>query len=299
LGYQETINFSFVEAKWEHTLAGNPRPIELLNPIASQMGVMRSSLMGSLLQVAKFNTDRKASRVRLFEMGRVFLRDAQVKESLQTIAGIDQPMRVAGLALGPKECLGWNTDKSITDFHEVKADVSALMAGHDLTFVAAEHPALHPGRTARIERQGKAIGWMGELHPRWRQQWDFSHAPVLFELALDAVLSKAVAQAKPVAKLQAVERDIALVVAETVTHQSLMDAIWKVPVEGLLQDAVLFDVYRPQKPGGSVAMGEKSLAVRLTLQSQNELTLTDAQIDAAVQAIVSQLTVQLHAKLRA
>jgi phenylalanyl-tRNA synthetase beta chain len=158
---------------------------------------------------------------------------------------------------------------------------------------------LHPGRSARIERQGKAIGWIGELHPRWRQQWDFSHAPVLFELALDAVLSKAVAQAKPVAKLQAVERDIALVVAETVTHQSLMDAIWKAPVEGLLQDAVLFDVYRPQKPGGSVAMGEKSLAVRLTLQSQNELTLTDAQIDAAVQAIVSQLTVQLHAKLRA
>jgi phenylalanyl-tRNA synthetase beta chain len=299
LGYQETINFSFVEAKWEHTLAGNPNPIELLNPIASQMGVMRSSLMGSLLQVAKFNLDRKASRVRLFEIGRVFLRDEQVKESLQSIAGIDQPMRVAGLALGPKESLGWNTDKSITDFYEVKADVSALMAGHDMTFVAAEHPALHPGRSARIELQGKAIGWMGELHPRWRQQWDFSHAPILFELQLDAVLSKAVAHAKPVAKLQAVERDIALVVAETVTHQSLMDAIWKAPMEGLLQDAVLFDVYRPQKPGGSVAMGEKSLAVRLTLQSQNELTLTDAQIDVAVQAIVSQLTVQLQAKLRA
>ncbi|NDC60443.1 MAG: phenylalanine--tRNA ligase subunit beta [Betaproteobacteria bacterium] len=299
LGYLETINFSFVDAKWEHTLAGNPNPIELLNPIASQMGVMRSSLMASLLHVAKFNLDRKASRVRLFEIGRVFLRDESILDSLQTVAGIDQPMRVAGLALGPKESLGWNTDKSITDFFDVKADVCALMGQKSLTFVVAEHPALHPGRCARIEYSGQAIGWLGELHPRWRQQWDFSHAPVLFELALDAVLLNQVALAKPVAKLQAVERDLALVVDESVTHQALMDAIWLTPLDGLLEGAVLFDVYRPPKPGGSVAMGEKSLAVRITLQSQNEMTLTDPQIESAVQAIVSHLFNQLNAKLRA
>ncbi len=299
LGYQETINFSFVDAAWEHTLAGNAKPIELLNPIASQMSVMRSSLMGSLLQVAKFNSDRKAARIRLFEIGRVFLRDDRVKDSLQSIAGIDQPMRLAGLALGPKETMGWNTDKANTDFFDVKADISALLSGHAPKFVAAEHPALHPGRSARIDSQGQTIGWMGELHPRWRQQWDLTHAPVLFELHLDAVLSKPVVQAKPVAKLQSVERDIAVVVSEAVTHQALIDAIWGAPVEGLLEEAVLFDVYRPQKPGGSVAMGEKSLAVRLFLQSQNDLTLTDAQIESAVQAVVSQLSVQLHAKLRA
>lgn len=298
LGYQETINFSFVEASWEHTLAGNQQPIQLLNPIASQMSVMRSSLMASLLQVAKFNTDRKASRVRVFEIGRVFLRDPAMTDSLQTVAGIDQPMHVAGLSLGPVHPLGWNASREAGDFFDLKADIGALLNGHALTFVAAEHPALHPGRCARIESRGQVIGWMGELHPQWRQVWDFTHAPMLFELKLDAVLTHPVPQAKPISRLQAVERDLAFVVAESVTHQALMDCVWTAPVDGMLQDAVLFDVYRPQKAGGAVHLGEKSLAVRLVLQSTDENTLTESQIDHVVQAVVSQLTTQLNAKLR-
>ena len=100
MGYQETINFSFVEERWEHELAGNPDPIQLLNPIASQMSVMRSSLLGSLLQVLKFNLDRKAERVRVFELGRVFARDDTVSTTDTTVRGVRQPMRVAGLAYG-------------------------------------------------------------------------------------------------------------------------------------------------------------------------------------------------------
>ena len=298
LGFQETINFSFVEAKWEHTLAGNSNPIELLNPIASQMSVMRSSLMASLLQVAKFNLDRKASRVRVFEIGRVFLRDAKVKDTLQTVAGIDQPMHVAGLSFGPVSPLGWNASRDSSDFFDLKADVCALFAGQVLTFVAAEHPALHPGRCARIESDGQAIGWMGELHPKWRQQWDFNHAPLLFELKLDAVLSHPIPQAQSISRLQAVERDLAVVVAESTSHQALMDCIWETSLDGLLQDAVLFDVYRPQKAGGAVSLGEKSLAVRLVLQSTDDTTLTEAQIDHAVQAVLHQLSDKLNAKLR-
>ena len=298
LGYQETINFSFVDAKWEHTLAGNSQPIELLNPIASQMGVMRSSLMASLLQVAKFNIDRKAPRVRVFEIGRVFLRDKKIKESLQSVAGIDQPMHVAGLSFGPSHALGWNASRETGDFFDLKADVGALLNGHSLTFVAAEHPALHPGRCARIESHGQVIGWMGELHPKWRQQWDFAHAPLLFELQLDAVLAHPVPQARPVSRLQAVERDLAIVVDENTTHQLVMDCVWSASVAGLLQDAVLFDVYRPQKEGGAIKMGEKSMAVRLVLQSTDDTTLTEAQIENAVQAVVNQLAAQLNAKLR-
>ena len=141
---------------------------------------------------------------------------------------------------------------------------------------------------------------MGELHPRWRQAWDLPSAPVVFELALDAVLARVVPVAQGVAKHQPVERDIAVIVAEAVTHQQLMQAIHAAPTNGLLQDAVLFDIYRPKADavGGALAVGEKSLAVRLTLGSA-EATLTDAQIDAAMQAVIAQLTQQPGVRLRA
>ena len=298
LGYQETINFSFVDASWEQTLAGNASPIQLLNPIASQMNVMRSSLMGSLLQVAKFNLDRKASRVRVFETGRVFLRDPSVKDSLQTVAGIHQPMRVAGLAWGPTQPLGWNSSTTPVGFFDVKADVSQLLTGLDPVFQSGQHPALHPGRCARIERHGQTIGWLGELHPQWRQQWGFTHAPVLFELELDAVLERLVPQAQPISKLHPVERDLAIVVKEAVTHDALMACIHKAFPKGVLKSAVLFDVYRPTKPDASVAAGEKSMAVRLQLQSHDDTTMTEAQIEELVLGVVGQLSDQLQARLR-
>lgn len=298
LGYQETINFSFVDAQWEHTLAGNEKPIELLNPIASQMSVMRSSLIGSLLQVVKFNLDRKASRVRVFEIGRVFHRDNHVEDTLQTVKGFAQPMHVSGMAYGPVHALSWNVDRTPVGFFDMKADVEALFPGQQLDFVAAEHPALHPGRTARIERGGSVIGWIGELHPRWRQQWDLPHAPVVFEMTLENVLTQPVPVAKPVPRMQVVERDLAIVVDEAVTHSKLIGALWDAPIQNMLKEVVLFDVYRPQKAGGSVAMGEKSLAVRLVLQSHDDVTLTDAQIEATIQTILAHLAKHLSAKLR-
>jgi phenylalanyl-tRNA synthetase beta chain len=299
LGYQETINFSFVDAQWESTLAGNDQPIQVLNPIASHMAVMRSSLMGSLLQVARFNLDRKTHRVRVFEVGRVFKRDPSIQEGLQTVTSIDQPMHLAGLALGPLQPLGWNTTQRQVEFFDIKADVSHLLHGHDLQFVSAPHPALHPGRSARIDVQGQPIGWLGELHPRWRQAWGFQHAPVLFELQMDAVLAKPMPRAVPVPKLHPVERDLAIVVKESVTHDALMACIRQTQNQGLLEHVVLFDIYRPHKADANLQPGEKSMAVRLMLQSRDEQTLTDAQIDGVVQALIQQLTQQLGARWRA
>jgi phenylalanyl-tRNA synthetase beta chain len=298
-GYQETINFSFVEESWERDLAGNADPIRLLNPIASQMSVMRSSLIGSLLQVVKFNADRKAERVRVFELGRVFKRDASVQGSDTTVEGFDQPMRVAGMAWGPEQPLGWQGKARHVDFFDVKGDVEALLAPRKAEFVAAEHPALHPGRSAQVVLGGVVIGHVGELHPRWRQAWDLPSAPVVFELALDAVTARVVPVAQGVAKQQPVERDIAVIVAEAVTHGQLLQAIHAAPTEGLLQTAVLFDIYRPKAdaPAGALAVGEKSLAVRLTL-GLGDAPLTDAQIDAAMNALVSHLGQQLGARLR-
>jgi phenylalanyl-tRNA synthetase beta chain len=298
LGYQETINYSFVEESWEKDLAGNANPIRLLNPIASQMSVMRSSLIGSLLQVVKFNADRKADRVRVFELGRVFLRDASVADSDATVQGFDQPMKVSGMAWGPLEPLNWTGKSRLVDFFDVKADVERLLAPAQAEFVAAEHPALHPGRSAQVLLNGRLIGHVGELHPRWRQAWDLPLAPVVFELDLDAVTQRSVPVAQPVAKLQAVERDIAVIVGEHITHAQLLGAIRSAPTQGLLRDAVLFDIYRPKTEGaGGLASGEKSLAVRLSLHS-DEATLTDAQIEAAMGAVMASLSERVSARLR-
>jgi len=300
LGYQETINFSFVEESWERDLAGNTDPIRLLNPIASQMGVMRSSLLGSLLQVLKFNLDRKAERVRVFELGRVFLRDGSVQDSHSSVAGFAQPMRVAGLAAGSVDSLQWGTKERAVDFYDVKADVEALLAPLQPVFEAAEHPALHPGRCARVLLGGQPIGFVGELHPRWRQGYELSQTPVLFELELDAVLARQVPALREISKFQAVERDLAVIVAEKVSHAALMQALWAAPHQGLLRNAVLFDVYRakPGQPAGGLAEGEKSLAVRLTLNS-DEATLTEEQIESVVQAVLGTLQAKVGARLRA
>lgn len=305
LGYQETINFSFVEERWEHTLAGNPHPIRLLNPIASQMSFMRSSLLGSLLQILKFNLDRKASRVRVFELGRVFLRNASVADTDTTVAGFDQPMCVAGLAYGASDALQWGRKEQDIDFFDVKGDVEALLAPLAATFEPGAHPAMHPGRCARVLLAGRAIGFVGELHPQWRQAWELPLAPVMFELELDAVLQRVVPQFQPVAKQQAVERDLAMVVAERVTHADIMEALQAAVPGTLLRSAVLFDVYRPKPlragesaPAGGLAVGEKSLAVRVTL-GLDEATLTEAEIEAAMQAMVVQLTSRTGARLRA
>ena len=298
LGYQETINYSFVEEAWEKDLAGNASPIRLLNPIASQMSVMRSSLIGSLLQVVKFNADRKADRVRVFELGRVFLRNDTVQSTDTTVQGFEQPMRVAGMAWGPVEPLGWQGKSRNVDFYDVKSDVEKLLAPRKAEFVAAEHPSMHPGRSAQVWLEGVMIGHVGELHPRWRQAWELSSAPVVFELSLDAIIARQVPVAQAVAKHQAVERDIAVIVNEQVTHGQLMAAIHAAPTEGLVRDAVLFDIYRPKAEStGGLAEGEKSLAVRLSLLSE-ESTLTDVQIDTVMQAVMAQLGSDLSARLR-
>ncbi len=300
LGYQETINFSFVDARWEHELAGNASPIRLQNPISSQMDVMRSSLLGSLLQVLKFNLDRRAERVRVFEIGRVFLRDAAVNNSDATVEGFDQPMRVAGLAGGAADALQWGRKEQGVDFYDLKGDIEALLSPAKPSFKPANHPAMHPGRCAEVFLNDKPIGFIGELHPKWRQSWELPNAPVLFELALDAVLQRAIPAFEPVARHQAVQRDIAVLVAEQVSHAALMAAIWAGNTDKLLRDARLFDVYRPKANASADAasgVAQKSLAVRLTLNS-DDATLTDEQIDLAVQKVVERLVSDVGARQR-
>ena len=296
LDYQETISFSFVEKRWEHELHGNANPILVLNPIAAPLAAMRSSLIGSLLQVLRHNLARKTGRVRVFELGRVAMRDATVLAGDSTVAGIAQPMRVAGLAYGAVAASQWGIPERSVDFFDLKGDVEAMLMPLKAVFEPAAHPALHPGRSAQVIVDGQIIGVIGELHPRWRQDYELPQAPVLFELDLSAVLLRPVPWFKPIPRHQSAWRDLALVVPESATHDGLVGALRSDP-SGLVQSATLFDVYKPTQASTEVGAGERSMAVRLELLDAGS-TLTEDRIDAAVDAALVRATQAQGARLR-
>ena len=297
LGYQETINYSFVEARWEAELAGNPNPIRVLNPIAAPLSVMRSSLIGSLVQVLRHNLARKASRVRVFEIGRVAWRDATVADGPLSVAGIAQPLRLAGLAYGGADGLQWGSKERGVDFFDLKGDVEALLAPRQAQFEPTEHPALHPGRSATVRVGGQVIGVVGELHPRWRQAYELPQAPMLFELDLPALLARDLPAFVSIARHQSAWRDLALVVSDDTPHDALMAALRADP-QGLVRKATLFDVYRPSQTGGDIEAGQRSLAVRLELLDA-QATLNEERIDTAVAAAVARAGQSHGARLRA
>ena len=297
LGYQETINYSFVEARWEAELAGNPNPIRVLNPIAAPLSVMRSSLIGSLVQVLRHNLARKASRVRVFEIGRVAWRDATVADGPLSVAGIAQPLRLAGLAYGGADGLQWGSKERGVDFFDLKGDVEALLAPRQAQFETTEHPALHPGRSATVRVGGQVIGVVGELHPRWRQAYELPQAPMLFELDLPAMLARDLPAFVSIARHQSAWRDLALVVSDDTPHDALMAALRADP-QGLVRKATLFDVYRPSQTGGDIEAGQRSLAVRLELLDA-QATLNEERIDTAVAAAVARAGQSHGARLRA
>jgi phenylalanyl-tRNA synthetase beta chain len=219
-----------------------------------------------------------------------------VQDTLSSVAGVDQPMRVAGLAFGPAETLQWGVSERSVDFFDAKGDVEALLGSKRPTFVPDVHPAMHPGRCARIEVEGRAVGHVGELHPKWRQAWDLAQAPVLFELDLDAVLQRAVPQFVPLPRQQSAVRDLALVVGEGVSHDVLMSAL-SADTSGLVRSARLFDIYKPAPGTSGFQPGERSLAIRLELLD-DDTTLTDERIDAAVAAALQRAAQVCGARLR-
>ena len=296
LDYFETINFSFVEERWEHELAGNPDPIRVLNPIASPLSVMRSSLMGSLVGALRHNLARKAPRVRLFEIGRVFRRDASAVDGPLGVAGLSQPMHIGGLAFGPVDASQWGSKERNVDFFDVKGDLQALFSPQVVTFESGEHPALHPGRSARLVIDGEVVGHVGELHPRWKQAYELPGAPVLFELQLAALLRGTVPAFVPLPRQQSVWRDIAVVADDSVSHAALMKAV-QGDGGGMIRSVNLFDVFRPQAASADLALTERSLAVRIELLD-DEATLTDERIDAAVAQVIERLQAQLRVRLR-
>ncbi|MEY3651823.1 MAG: phenylalanine tRNA synthetase, beta subunit, partial [Pseudomonadota bacterium] len=211
-GYQEVVNYSFVDEAWETELLGNPKPIKLKNPIASNMSVMRSGLWGGLLDTLVYNLNRQQDRVRIFEIGASY---AEAKECFT------ETMRISGLAYGDVMPEQWAEAARSVDFYDVKADVDALTGGR-AEYVAAQHPALHPGQTAQIIVRGRSIGWIGKLHPKWQQHYQLPKGAVLFEMDLAPLQQRSIAKYSEVAKFPPVRRDIAVVVDEAVSVDALI-----------------------------------------------------------------------------
>jgi phenylalanyl-tRNA synthetase beta chain len=297
LDYQEVINFSFVEQQWEKDFAGNAEPIRLLNPIASQMSVMRSSLVGSLIAIVRHNLNRKLNRIRLFEIGAVFLRDPEQEDGPLAVAGYHQPKRVAALAYGPVAEEQWGAPSRNVDFFDIKADLEALFAPESVRMVPVQHPALHPGRSAEIFINDAAVGFIGELHPRWQQRYELPLAPVLFEIDAAILQQRKLPVYQEISKFPAVNRDIALIVEQTVSTQNLLDVFNQEkrdnPACGIVQAIVLFDEYR----GKGLENKEKSLAFRCTLQDTRS-TLQDEAVEAAMAALIAAATKAHDARLR-
>ena len=285
LDYQEVINFSFVEEAWEHDFAANTAPIRLLNPIASQMGVMRSTLIGGLVANVRYNLNRKISRVRVFEIGAIFKRDSSVQDGPLSVAGYAQPKRAAGLAYGQAVEEQWGQAARNVDYFDLKADLEALFAPRALRFRKAVHPALHPGRSAEVLLDDKVIGFLGELHPLWQQKYDLPLAPVVFEVDVDALQQRIIPVYQEISRYPAVTRDLALLVKNHVQAQDLLDAFEVERREGsaghLVQAIVLFDEYR----GKGLENDQKSLAFRFTLQD-TQSTLNDNNVDSLMAGFI-------------
>ncbi|PRC92285.1 phenylalanine--tRNA ligase subunit beta [Solimicrobium silvestre] len=297
LDYQEVLNYSFVEAAWEQDFANNANPIKVQNPIASHMSVMRTNLIASLVANARYNLNRKVSRIRIFEIAPVYLRDETVLDGGLTVAGFNEPKKLAGLSYGSQAEEQWGQATRQVDFFDVKADIEALFAPKTLRFSKVDHPALHPGRSAQIECDGKVVGVLGELHPALQQKYDLPLAPVVFELDAVALQAVGVPAYQEIPKFQAVTRDLALLVNQTVAVQDVLDVFMQErrlnPACLCVQAIVLFDEYR----GKGLQDNEKSLAFRCTLQD-TQSTLQEELIEAAMAALLSAAQTRCDAKLR-
>jgi phenylalanyl-tRNA synthetase beta chain len=290
--YREVIGFSFVEPGWEADFAAEANPIRLLNPIVSQQSVMRTSLIGSLVDVVRKNHFRKLPRIRIFEVGRVFLRDPRAQDGPLSVGGLRQPMRIAAAAYGPALGEQWDAAPRAVDFFDVKADLERLMAPLAPRFEPAEHPAFHPGRSARVTLGGAAVGWIGELHPKWQQKYELPQAPVLFEVDAEPLQAVPLPCPGRPSDQPVVVRDISMLFPLETPVQAIFDAIQaeKPPIVG---SVTLLSLFR----GPGVPADRKSLAFRVVMQ-HTERTLTDAEADAARDALVALLGRKFAASLR-
>ena len=272
-----------MDESWERDLLANANPIKLKNPIASNLSVMRSSIWGGLLDVLVYNLNRQQTRVRLFEIGATYHHAVNNAYAETT--------RISGLAYGDQLPEQWGEAARSVDFYDVKADVDNLTCGR-AQYVAATHPALHPGQSAKVMLDGKAIGWIGKLHPKWQQHYQLPKGAVLFELDFSALQQRDVPTYSEVSKFPPIRRDMAVLVHEQVTVGELLNVMRSEKVE-FVTEIGLFDVYR----GKGIEENQKSLAFYVLLHDSQK-SLVDADADKAMASLLDVVTKQFGAELR-
>jgi phenylalanyl-tRNA synthetase beta chain len=280
LDYQEVITYSFVDPAWEAALDADARPLPLANPLASQLSVMRTTLWGGLIETLRHNLNRQQERVRIFELGRVYA-------SLDT-----QPLKVGGLIYGDALPEQWGAKARRVDFFDLKGDLERLF-GRALDARRGVHPALHPGQCAEVWDDGQAIGWVGTLHPRLVQAFDLPAAPVLFELDSQVLTQRRLPRHAGLSRFPLVRRDLAFVLDAQTPAGELLAAL-RDGAPAQLRSIEVFDEYR----GKGMAENQKSLAIRVVMQD-TERTLTDREVEEAMQKLVDTALRQCNASLRA
>lgn len=295
MDYQEVVNYSFVDENWERNYQNNDNPIRLLNPIFSQYAVMRTSLVGGLLKNIAHNAKYRQNRVRVFELGRVFFDDPEVKSGDKTVKGINQPMHFAAASWGLAYPEQWGEKARQVDFFDLKNDLENLLGSQaaDLRFVAEEHPALHPGRSAAIFYRDEKIGVIGELHPQWLGELDLTTAPVVFEIAIAPLMDHDLVSYKDISKQPVVKRDLALWVPSAINYQQVVDVLEEIRQQGILREITLFDIWKDQNS----IQNERSLALRFILQDATA-TLEDAQVEEVMSNVLNTLVEKLGVRLR-
>ncbi|MGE7094615.1 phenylalanine--tRNA ligase subunit beta [Pseudomonas fulva] len=286
-GYQEAITYSFIDPKLFELFSPGVEPLLLANPISSDMAAMRASLWPGLVKAVQHNLNRQQDRVRLFESGLRFVGQ---------LGNLAQEPMIAGVVTGSRLPEGWANGRDTIDFFDVKADVEALLgysgALDDFTFVAGKHPALHPGQTAEIQREGKVVGYLGALHPELAKALDLDRQVFVFELVLADVVEGRLPKFSELSKFPETRRDLALIAGRDVASQDVLDVIRDNAGEWLT-DLRLFDVYQ----GKGIDPDRKSLAVGLTWQHPSR-TLNDDEVNTTLHTILTSLEQRLNTTLR-
>jgi phenylalanyl-tRNA synthetase beta chain len=287
LGYQEAITYSFVEPRIQALLDPQRTPVPVANPISADMAVMRTTLWAGLIKAAQFNQNRQQRSLRLFESGLRFLPGPD---------GLEQRLAVAGVACGDRGQEGWAGPGGALDFFDLKGDVEALLdidpTAAQYAFEPATHPALHPGQSVLLRREGEPLGYLGALHPELLKQFDLQGPVYLFELDFALASKKNLPSFKGLSKFPEVRRDIAIVLDEEVSGARVLEAARQAAGE-LLVNLKLFDVYR----GQGIDKTKKSIALGVVLQHR-ERTLTDEEVNATMDRMVAALAEHCGAALR-
>ena len=290
-GYQEVITYSFVDPEVQALVDPGVTPVSLANPISADMAVMRTNLWSGLLSTAAYNLNRQQSRIRIFEMGQCFV------PSEEGDLGLSQNMMLAGLICGARAPVGWTSTKDKVDFYDIKGDLEAVFAqtglAAEFSFTADEHPALHPGQAALICRNGQKIGWIGQLHPKIQKRLGISTEAYLFQVDFSKIEDVRIPSFQEVSKFPEVKRDLAFIVDTSVPAQHLVNSAREAAGKHLI-DLKLFDVYQSK----DVDSKGKSIALGLTFQDDSR-TLTDEEINHAIDSVVSHLAEICGAELRA